>query len=496
LDEDFVDVLIVGAGISGISAAYHIQRYCSDLSYAVVEARDAVGGTWDLFRYPGIRSDSDMYTFGYAFRPWTDKKVFADGPSILEYVRATASEYGMDDKIRFSHRVVASSWDSRTARWTVEMTTPDSERSTTMRCRFLLICAGYYRYDRGHMPQFPGQESFGGTVIHPQHWPEEIDYKNKNVVVIGSGATAITLVPAMANDSAHVTMLQRSPSYIAARPSEDAIAGVLRAFLPSAWVHTLIRTKNIVLAILFYEISQRWPTAVKRGVMSQIRTTLGDDFDVDTHFAPRYNPWDQRFCLAPDGDFFEALKDGSASVVTDHIDHFDRRGIVLKSGDHLDADIVISATGLELQLMGGVALSIDGEPYDPPKSFTYRGMMISGVPNLALALGYTNSSWTLKVDLTCRRVCRLLRFMGKHGHDICVPVAPDGLERTRLLGLTSGYVERSLGQLPNQGTGSPWRTYQNYIQDMLTIRFGALEDGAVRFSKAQQMESEGREKPG
>ncbi|WP_429910723.1 flavin-containing monooxygenase [Glycocaulis sp.] len=478
-----VDVLIVGAGISGIGAAWHLQHRAPGQSYAIIEARGQIGGTWDLFRYPGIRSDSDMYTFGYNFRPWVDGKVFADGPSIRRYVTDTAREAGIDRHIRFNTRVISASWDSGPARWTVTVEGPEGRQALT--ARFLMVCSGYYRYEQGYMPEFEGLADFAGEIIHPQKWPEDHDYAGKRVVIIGSGATAVTLVPAMAEKAAHVTMLQRSPSYIAARPSRDAVADALRKILPGRLAYALSRVKNIGLSMFFFQLSRVWPGFVKRGVIKAIRAELGEDFDVERHFSPHYNPWDQRFCLAPDGDFFDALKGSKASIVTDHVERFEKGGIRLKSGELIEADLIIPATGLEMQVGGGMDISVDGESVVPAGKITYRGMMLSGVPNAALAFGYTNASWTLKIDLTAERVCRLLNHMERQGHDYCVPVPPDGIELAPLLDFSSGYVQRALPHLPRQGTKAPWRTYQNYVQDMLTIRYGRLEDGHLRFRKAK-----------
>lgn len=477
-----VDVLIVGAGISGIGAAWHLQHRAPGQSYAIIEARAQIGGTWDLFRYPGIRSDSDMYTFGYNFRPWVDGKVFADGPSIRRYVTDTAREAGIDRHIRFNTRVMAASWDSSAARWSVEVEGPNGRG--TLIARFLMICSGYYRYEHGYMPEFEGLADFAGEIIHPQKWPEGHEYAGKRVVIIGSGATAVTLVPAMAGTAAHVTMLQRSPSYIAARPSRDAIADALRKFLPGRLAYTLSRVKNIALSMFFFQLSRAWPDFVKRGVIKAIRAELGEDFDVERHFSPHYKPWDQRFCLAPDGDFFAALKSGKASIVTDHIERFEKDGIRLKSGELIEADLIIPATGLEMQVGGGMDIRVDGQPVIPADRITYRGMMLSGVPNAALAFGYTNASWTLKIDLTAERVCRLLNHMAREGCDYCVPVPPAGIELAPLLDFSSGYVQRALPHLPRQGRKAPWRTYQNYLQDMVTIRYGRLEDGHLQFRKA------------
>jgi len=485
MTQEHFDVLIVGAGISGIAAGYHLQKRCPDRSYVIVESRDAIGGTWDLFRYPGIRSDSDMYTFGYAFRPWTDGSVFADGPNIKNYAQSTADQNGISEHIRFKRRVILAKWNSEDARWTVEVEHGDTGNKESYVCRFLMMCSGYYRYDQGYMPDFEGVDDFEGDIIHPQLWPEDYDYSNKRVVVIGSGATAVTLVPAMAEKAAHITMLQRSPTYIAARPSRDGFADFLRKVLPEKIAYSITRLKNVLLTIYVFQISMRWPNFVKRNLKKAIQKELGEGFDVEKHFSPDYNPWSQRLCLAPDGDFFDVLKDGSATIKTDHIDHFTPKGILLKSGEEVEADLIIPATGLEMKLMGGIGMRVDDKLIKGGDLVTYRGMMFGNVPNLAIAFGYTNASWTLKVDLTCERVCRMLNHMKKHDLDICVPDLPDDIETQPMLDFSSGYVQRALPCLPKQGVKAPWRTYQNYIQDMMTIRFGKLDDGYMQFSKVK-----------
>ena len=408
---EHVDVLIVGAGLSGIGAACHLTERCPDKTFAIVEARDAIGGTWDLFRYPGIRSDSDMYTLGYSFRPWPSARSIADGPSILAYIKDTARDYGVDTKVRFHQRVVRAEWSTADARWTVDVERSDIGATVQMTCAFLFMCSGYYRYDEGYQPEFPGIESFDGPVIHPQHWPEDLDYTGKRVVVIGSGATAVTLVPALAEKAEHVTMLQRSPTYVVSLPAEDPIAKPLRRLLPDRFAYPLLRWKNVLISMLSFQISRRRPHVMKAVIRKGLQKALPADYDIDTHFKPRYNPWDQRLCLVPDGDLFKVLSDGSASIVTDTIETFDRTGLHLTSGQHLDADVVISATGLQMLAFGGLSITVDGEPVKLSETVGYKGMMLSGVPNFAAAIGYTNASWTLKCDLICQYVCRLLNHM-------------------------------------------------------------------------------------
>jgi len=478
---EHLDVLIVGAGLSGIGAAWHLQERCPGRSYAILEAREDLGGTWDLFRYPGIRSDSDMHTLGYRFKPWTAEKAITDGPSILEYVRETARENGIEERIRYRHRVVAAEWSSERARWTVEAEREDGER-LRLTCEFLWACSGYYRYDEGFAPKFEGEERFAGPVVHPQHWPEELDYAGKRVVVIGSGATAVTLVPAMAKDAAHVTMLQRSPTYIASLPAEDGIAKVLRRRLPERAAYAAVRWKNVLIQTLFYQLSRRRPELVKRLIRKGVQRSLPPGFDVDRHFKPRYNPWDQRMCLVPDGDLFRALSDGSASVVTDTIESFTEGGVALASGEQLDADVIVTATGLNLLFLGGMELRVDGAPVDVPSTMAYRGLMLSGVPNMAFTVGYTNASWTLKADLTSEYVCRLLNHMSAHGYRRCVPEVDPSVSEQPLLDFNSGYVLRSLDEFPKQGSKEPWKLRQNYLFDIGTIRRGPLDDGALRFA--------------
>jgi monooxygenase len=473
-----VDVLIVGAGLSGVGAACQLRQECPDQSVVVLEARDAIGGTWDLFRYPGIRSDSDMFTLGYRFSPWTDSKAIADGPSILRYIHDTAQAFEVDELIRRNHRVVNANWDSDEARWTVEVHRTDTDERITISCSFLYVCTGYYRYDEGFSPKFPGVEHFQGPVIHPQHWPEDLDYRGKRVVVIGSGATAVTLVPTLAESAAHVTMLQRSPSYVISMPNEDRIARRLRRVLPQRLAHLAVRWKNILLMMGHYRLSRRAPKLMRRLMRAGVKKALPAGYDVDTHFSPRYDPWDQRVCLVPDGDLFEAIGSGHASVVTDRIKTFTETGIELESGERLEADIVITATGLNLLVLGGMQIEVDGREVDLSRTLTYRGMMLGGVPNMAMATGYTNASWTLKADLICQYVTRLLNHMDARGYTQATPRPPaDPGETEPFLNLTSGYVLRSLDRFPRQGAESPWRVHQNYLRDLALIRRADLEEG-------------------
>jgi monooxygenase len=480
---EHVDVLIVGAGLSGIGAAHHLQANCPRRTYAILESREAIGGTWDLFRYPGIRSDSDMYTLGYRFRPWEDAHAIADGPAILEYVRETAREGGIERNIRFGHRVLSAEFSTAEARWHVRAERTDTEETVELSCSFLLLCSGYYRYDEGYTPDFPGMERFAGRIVHPQHWTEDVDYAGKRVVVIGSGATAVTLVPAMAARAAHVTMLQRSPSYVLSLPGEDPIAGVLRRALPAKAAYPLMRWKNVLLATLLYQLSRRRPALIKRLIRKGVERQLPPGYDIDTHFKPRYDPWDQRMCLVPDGDLFEAISAGRASVVTDRIQTFNERGLTLASGAELEADVIVTATGLNMLAFGGIELSVDERPVELPQTTSYKGMMLGGVPNMAFAIGYTNASWTLKCDLTCEYVCRLLNHMDACGYAQCVPDDSDPtIERQPMIDFSSGYVQRAIDQFPKQGSKPPWRLYQNYPRDILGLRFGSVEDGAMRFS--------------
>lgn len=474
------DVLIIGAGLSGIGAAYHLQKECPGKTYAILERRDAIGGTWDIFRYPGVRSDSDMYTLGYNFKPWTDTQIIADGARIRDYVRETARENGIDRKIRFGHRVVSASWSSEDALWTVEAELKDGSR-TSVRANFIMNCSGYYNYDKGFVPEFKDREKYKGEFILPQFWPENLDYTGKKVVVIGSGATAVTVVPAMTDKAAHVTMLQRSPTYVISVPQQDGLSRLMRKFMPEMLVYRIGRTRNIALTAGMFKMSRSKPNVVRRMLLAQVRAQVGKDFDMK-HFTPTYNPWDQRLCAVPNGDMFKILRKGKASIVTDNIDRFTEKGILLKSGKELEADIVVCATGLELQLFGGAQMVVDGKVWDPTKSIGYKGMMFSDLPNLANTLGYTNASWTLKADLIAEYVCRLLKYMDKNGKRICTPRADASVKRTPFMDMTSGYFTRALDRLPNQGDRAPWKLHQNYTMDMAILRRGKVNDGAMEFS--------------
>ncbi|MCD2519120.1 NAD(P)/FAD-dependent oxidoreductase [Massilia sp. G4R7] len=485
--EPVLDVLIVGAGLSGIGAAATLGRRCPGKRYAILEAREAMGGTWDLFRYPGIRSDSDMYTLGYGFRPWRDPQAIAGGPAIRAYIEDTARACGIDENIRYGHRVLGASWCSRQALWSVEARLPDGS-TRLFRTRFLYLCSGYYRYDQAYRPRFEGEKAFRGRIVQPQFWPRDFDYTGKRVVVIGSGATAVTVVPAMSERAAHVTMLQRSPGYVVARPGRYRFAERMRALLPESLAWRLVRTRVIGESMFLYWLARSKPELVKRKIVEMAAHGLGSSEAAAQHFTPRYKPWDQRVCVAPDGDLFEAVRAGRASVVTDHIDRFTPNGILLQSGRELEADVVVMATGLTLQLFGGATLVVDGRVVDPSRAMSYKGMMLSDVPNCALAFGYTNASWTLKADLTAEWVCRLLRHMDARGQAMAVAPRDPGVPETPFLDFDSGYVERARHLLPQQGAVKPWRVYQNYLRDLLTIRFGRIEDGVLRLKR---LDSEG-----
>ena len=475
-ETEHFDVLIVGAGLSGIGAAAHLQRRCPDKSYAILEAREAIGGTWDLFRYPGIRSDSDMYTLGYAFKPWTSAKAIADGPSIRAYVRETATEHRIDQHIRFGHRVVAANWSSAESCWQVEAESDDGPIRLT--CRFLVLAAGYYDYDEAHRPHWPGEEAFAGPIIHPQFWPEDLDYSGKRIAVIGSGATAVTLVPEMARTAAHVTMVQRTPSYIVSRPSVDGIAEWLKRRLPKGAAYALTRWKNVLLTSVFYRLARRRPERVARKLIELARGEAGERFD-ERDFTPPYKPWDQRLCLVPDGDLFAAIRTGKVTVATGAVERFTEHSLKLATGEEVAADIVVAATGLQVVALGKIALSVDGRATDPAKAMVYKGMMLSDVPNMIFIFGYTNASWTLKADLSCDYLVRLLKRMDETGARRAVARHDASVEEMPFLDFTSGYVQRALPLLPRQGARRPWRLYQNYWLDLFTLRFGRIEDGTL-----------------
>lgn len=483
--QEHFDVLIIGGGLSGIAAGCSLQTRCPLKTYAILEARDCIGGTWDLFRYPGVRSDSDMFTLGYSFRPWPRAEAIADGATILDYIRGTAAQFGIDAKIRFRHAVKRASWSSADATWTIDTGRGAHQEPVRFTCHFLIVCSGYYSYTSGYAPDFAGRGQFQGQIVHPQQWPADIDYAGKRVVVIGSGATAVTLVPELAKSAAHVTMLQRSPTYVFARPSADKLGDFLQRHLSASVSSTLIRWRNILFGIYFYRLCKRSPERVKKWLTRQIQNALGPDYDVATHFTPRYNPWDQRMCLVPDGDLFAAINAGKAAVVTGEIDSFTSTGIQLRGGTSLEADLIITATGLNLVALGGVQISVDGRSIEPARTMSYKGSMFSGVPNLASVVGYTNASWTLKCELTCNYICRLLNHMQRTGSQICVPQNADPSVREEpWLNLTSGYIQRAAHQLPKQGSKLPWKLHQNYVLDVLSLRFGPVNDGIMRFSRA------------
>ncbi|MFK8021527.1 MAG: flavin-containing monooxygenase [Pseudomonadales bacterium] len=489
-----VDVLIIGAGLAGIGGACQLRRNCPNHSFMILESRAVSGGTWDLFRYPGIRSDSDMYTYSYGFKPWRDTSTIADGHKILSYIREAAAEYDVDQHIRYQHKVVAANWSSADKHWLVTAERGGSNDSSgsigesgksseqvSIACKFLFNCTGYYNYEQGYTPEFAGIDDYKGEVIHPQHWPENLEYQGKRVVVIGSGATAVTLVPTMSKDTASMVMLQRTPTYIANVPSEDPLAKTLRRWLPVSWVFRLTRWKKVLLQTYVYKLSRKRPDALRKLLLGQVRESLGPDYDVATHFTPPYNPWDQRLCAVPDGDMFTAIREGRAEVVTDHIDQFNGNGIALKSGKQLDADIVVLATGLNLKFAGGIQFSIDSEAVNLTEQFIYRGMMFSDMPNMAFTVGYTNSSWTLKTDLSGNYLCRMLNKMASAGYTTVTPRMKGEIEEMPFLDFDAGYVLRSLSQFPKQGNRLPWKNYQDYIRDFVSLRLGRLKDKELEF---------------
>lgn len=483
--QEHFDILIIGAGISGIDAAYRLQTAFPGKTYAILEARDSIGGTWDLFRYPGVRSDSDMYTLGFPFRPWQAEEAIAGGPAIWNYIRDTATQFGIDRHIRFRHQMIRASWSSAEARWTVEARVKDDGRIVRLGCSFLYMCSGYYSYDKGFSPEFPGRARFQGQFLHPQEWPATLDYTGKRIVVIGSGATAVTLVPALAKDAAHVTMLQRSPSYVVTRPAKDAHAIWMYRHLPKTLAATLTKWKNVLYSIAMFSLARSRPEMMKGLINKAIKQQVPADYDVKRHFMPRYNPWDQRICLVPDGDLFAAIRSGRAAIVTDTIETFVESGIQLSSGKTLPADIIVSATGLAVKMMGGAEIVVDGVPVKFEERLVYKGAMLSGVPNLALAFGYTNNSWTLRCDITARYVCRLLKYMDREGWSVCVPRFPDAsVVPVPLLDFSSGYIRRADGVLPKQGQKTPWRVHQNYVKDLAAFTFGSISDGTMEFRRS------------
>jgi cation diffusion facilitator CzcD-associated flavoprotein CzcO len=479
---EHLDVLVIGAGISGIGAGHHLQKRCPQKRYAILEGRADLGGTWDLFRYPGIRSDSDMYTLGYAFKPWTEPKDIADAANIMAYLRETAAEFDIDKHIRYQHQVTKAEWDSQAQHWTLTIDRGLEGDTITMSCNFLFFCSGYYNYKKGYTPEFADSEKFSGELVHPQFWPEDLNYQDKKVIVIGSGATAITLVPAMTDKADHVTLLQRSPTYIASRPGKDPIAEKLRKVLPKSWVYPIVRWKNILSGMFLFWYIKKRPEKISNFFINEVKSELGPDFDVDKHFTPSYKPWDQRLCLVPDGDLFAAIRSGKAGIETDHIDRFTESGILLKSGKTMDADIIVSATGLDMDTTAGLEMFVDGKKINQHEHFVYKGMMFSDIPNAIYANGYTNASWTLKVDLTCRYVCRLINYMDRRGYKECVARNKDPeLSGEPLMDFSSGYIQRALEKLPQQGSKSPWKLYQNYLFDFFTLGFSRLKDKAMEF---------------
>ena len=479
-----IDVLVVGAGISGIGAGYHLQKKCPETSFLILEGRENIGGTWDLFKYPGVRSDSDMYTLGYNFKPWKEQEAIADAPSILKYLNETVEEFNLKSKIRFGKYVKKARWSSDSNQWTVDIEDKKTGKFSQILCSFIFMCSGYYSYKEGYTPHFEGKENFKGDIIHPQKWDTSFDYSNKKIVVIGSGATAVTIVPEMAKTAKHVTMLQRSPTYVVAAPEKDNLANKLRKYLPLKFTYWLIRWRNILRQQYYFRLCKKYPKGVKNAIIREVKKKLGNDFDVKTHFTPKYNPWDQRMCLVPDGDLFEQINQGKASVVTDHIKNFTENGLLLKSGKELKADVIITATGLNLEMLSTVEFFIDNKSVDISKTVTYKGMMYSGIPNLASTFGYTNASWTLGADLTSEYVCRVINHMKRNNYDVVCPKPNIGIETDPdYLNLTSGYIKRSINIFPKQGKKAPWRNNQNYLIDIFQMKYGRIDDGEISFEK-------------
>ncbi|MEC7380909.1 MAG: NAD(P)/FAD-dependent oxidoreductase [Pseudomonadota bacterium] len=479
------DVLVVGAGISGIGAGYHLQKKCPGASYVILEGRDKIGGTWDLFKYPGIRSDSDMYTLGFRFKPWKEQEAIADAPSILNYLNETVEQFNIKEKIRFGKYVRNATWSSSSSSWTVDVEDKSTNEITQLSCNFIFMCSGYYSYKEGYTPEFKGIEDFKGDVIHPQEWDENYDYSGKKVVVVGSGATAVTLVPEMAKKAGHVTMLQRSPTYVVSAPEKDKMANNLRKYLPLKLSYLIIRWRNILRQQYYFRLCRKYPQGVKRAIIREVKKALGSDYDVEKHFTPDYNPWEQRMCLVPDGDLFDQIRKGNASVVTDHIEKFTEKGILLKSGKEIITDIIITATGLNLEMLSNINLTVDNKPIDISQTITYKGMMYSGIPNFASTFGYTNASWTLGADLTSEYVCRVINHMKKKNYNVACPENDSNVETDPdYLNLTSGYIKRAQHIFPQQGKESPWRNNQNFLKDVFQIRYGRIDDGEITFSKS------------
>ncbi|OUS28708.1 FAD-containing monooxygenase EthA [Gammaproteobacteria bacterium 45_16_T64] len=482
MSKEYLDVLIVGAGLSGVGAACHLAKACPTKSFAILEGRERMGGTWDLFRYPGIRSDSDMYTLGYNFKPWTNPKAIADGPSILSYIKETAKENNIDKHIRYGQKVKSANWSRKDALWTVLIEEQHTGKKKEITCNFFLSCAGYYSYESGFQPDFKGKNEFKGELIHPQAWPENFDYSDKKVVVIGSGATAVTIVPAMTDKAKHVTMLQRSPTYMMSLPEKDESLNKLREYLPEKWVYRFARTRNVALAIGTFQFSRRFPEKTKEFLLGQVKQQLGPNVDMK-HFTPSYNPWDERLCAVTNGDLFKAIRNNKASIVTDHVKKFTETGIELQSGETLDADVIITATGLNVQMLGGIDIFVENKKFDITEKMLYKGVLIEDLPNLGLVFGYTNASWTLKSDLVSEFVCRLINKMDQVGMRQCIAQNYNAkVHHTSFLDMQSGYIQRAMDKVPQQGSRMPWKLYQNYAFDMAMLRLGKLDDRVVRFS--------------
>ena len=491
MEEEYVDVVIIGAGLSGIGSAWHLQNKCPNKSYLILESRNTLGGTWDFFRYPGIRSDSDMFTLGYQFKPWKDNRSMADGSSILNYVKETASENDITKYIRYGHKLTSASWSNKKAKWTLTVLCHETGDTTQIQCQFLLMCAGYYRYDQGYTPDFRGKDKFKGMLIHPQSWPEELDYRNKKIIVIGSGATAVTLVPELSKKAQHVTMLQRSPSYVLSLPAKDKLASLLNKLLPIKWVYALVRKKNIARQQYLYRLTRTHPEKIKSYILKMAQKVLGKKYDLGTHFCPSYAPWDQRLCFIPNNDFFKSITSNKATIVTEHIDYFTETGIQLKSGKHIPADIIVTATGFNLEILGGTQFTVDNVTVDFSKTYTYKGMMYSGVPNMASIFGYINASWTLHVDLIANYVCRLINHMDTTKTQQCTPTLRESDKKmpTRpwIDNFSSNYIQRSIHLFPKQGNCEPWLNTQNYSKDKENLQNSAVDDGIMIFSKKKEI---------